>query len=347
MKRILYALLIAIIASTLVTGPVRADTYTSQPDETSGVDTFISSLDPTGNHGGVSIYIGESNTSSDVVRTLLKFDLSSIPATAIVESATLSLWQTNDFSDNARTLRVFRVKRSWVEVEATWNIYSTGNNWQTAGGFGADDAEQTDIGALAFGASEANGQKDWSLTASAVEEMIDGTWANNGFMLKADTENNDAYGFHSSGGTAGQRPKLVVVYSVPTDTPTPSPTFTETFTPSPTATATDTPPPTDTPTETPIPSDTPTDTPGPSPTPSDTPIPPSATFTPTITPGPSPTATITPTATGTPLAVETLIGEVQFFIGLNCLIAVFCLLAFSFVLAVLRFWTDNQEAYEE
>jgi len=336
-RRLLCALIIAVMLASVPIGTARADTYTSQPDGANGLDTYIASDTPTTNFGGDGAFrVGEHNASTNVGRGLIKFDLSSIPATAVVSSATLSLWQTSESANNSRALRVYRVKRAWVEGEATWNIYATASNWQTAGGFGADDTEQTDIGSLVLSGTEANGQKDWSLDVDAIEEMIDGTWANNGFMLKADVEADDRHTFRSSDdATAAERPQLVIEYTVATDTPTATPTetFTATLTPSntptdtPTATATDTPTATATDTPTATATDTPsataTDTPTatatdtPSATATDTPSA-TATDTPaataTDTPGPSPTpsdtpippsATFTPTITLTP-ACQTL-----------------------------------------
>lgn len=182
-------------------------------------DTFILSIAPTTNYDTEDLVrIGESNASASwVFRNLLKFNGLSdgtIPSTAIIVSAVLSLYCTLDLSSNARTFRVYRQKRAWVSAQATWNIYSTGNSWATAGGFGATDCEQTDIGYRDMTATEATSAwKDFTLTASAIQEITVGTWTNNGFLLKADTEADDAYYFAGSAyATASLRPKLVVTY---------------------------------------------------------------------------------------------------------------------------------------
>lgn len=318
MKRFLCALLIVVLLLAVIPyAPLHATTYSSQPDGTAGVDVALDQLSPTTNRGTTAnIDVGEYNAATgNAYRSLLKFDLSSIPPNATINSVTLSLWQTTDWSDNGTPFRVFRVKRAWVEAQATWNIFSTGNSWQTVGGFGANDAEQTDIGSRAFTASEANGEKQWTLTASAIQEMVAGTWANNGFMLKADTELNDMYRFRSSDdATSAERPKLVIDYSEATNTPTATATFTATNTPTNTATATDTP--TNTPTNTATatatdtPSNTPTSTDTTTATATDTPTAtatdtPTETFTPSNTPTETATATATPTSTLTPSATAT------------------------------------------
>ncbi|MBA2704915.1 MAG: DNRLRE domain-containing protein [Blastocatellia bacterium] len=191
-------------------------TLTLQPDATAGLDTMLYAGAATTNYGTLSVIaIGEPNDAVGAARGLYKFDLSSIPSGATISSATLSLYAETDRANNAGTYRVFRQKRAWVEAQASWNVYSTGNSWGAAGGFDATDCEQTDIGSLSLTASETlNVFKDWTLTASAIQEMITGgTFTNNGFLIKTDAEADDAYNFTSSdGATAGNRPKLVIVY---------------------------------------------------------------------------------------------------------------------------------------
>ena len=194
------------------------DTYSSQPDGTDGIDTFIQQDAATTNNGtNAAITIGEPNSLSNAAqRTLIKFDFTSIPNSFPV-SATFSLWQFADHSSNARTFRGYRQKRDWVEAQATWNQYKTANNWQTAGGFGADDCEQTEITSLAMTATEANGEKQWTTWDVAMLSAMFGTsptWTNNGFLFKADTELDDRYTYRSSDyTTAGERPKMVIEYT--------------------------------------------------------------------------------------------------------------------------------------
>ena len=186
--------------------------YTSQPDGANGIDTFMQSEFPTNNNGtSTNFYVGKSTTN--IHRGLIKFDLSSIQPNAEVISASLFLTQTSEGAVNNRTMRVFRQKRAWTEAGATWNKYDGTNNWGTAGGFNLSDCEQTDIGSISLSSTEANGEKEIVLTATAIQEMVSGDFANNGFLVKNDTENEDYHVFASSdNATAGYRPKLVIEY---------------------------------------------------------------------------------------------------------------------------------------
>lgn len=186
-------------------------TLVLQPAE--GIDNWIRS--GYGNKGtDTTLTIGNGNDANNyTTRTLIKFDLSTLPDNAIISSATLSLFCNGDFSSNARTFKVYRVLRAWVESQSTWLIWKTGSNWGTAGAFGADDCEQTAIGSRDFTATETiNAAKDFVLTPTTKSGLDLG----NGWLIKADTEEDDAYQFASSDSAVeAQRPKLTIVYTLP------------------------------------------------------------------------------------------------------------------------------------
>jgi hypothetical protein len=267
-------------------------TYTDQPNETFGVDSLIANNAVTTNYGtNALIYIGESYSSSVIWRGLIEFDLSPISPTAIISSATLTLKIEGDDSNNARDFNLYRILRDWNEAQVTWNSWKTSNTWTTAGcASNGNDADLTTIWATAsLSASESTGTAaNFVFTSAGISELqkiINGTYANYGWLIKAATENNDAYSFDSSSSTtSANRPKLVIEWAEPTARSTNTPTETLTPTITETSTETLTPTITETPTETLTPtiSETPTET-----------LTPTITYTPTETP--------TPTITTTPL----------------------------------------------
>jgi RHS repeat-associated protein len=194
-------------------------TYTSQPDGTNGVDTYIVNKNATTNYGtDVALGIGEhNNATNSIARTLIKFDLSSIPANAVITSASLSLWTGLDYSNNDRTIRVYRLLTPFDESQATWNESATGVSWQMAGASGSNDHESTEIGSVLILANETNGvEKQISLTPAKIQELVSGALTNNGFIIIADTELNDRFNYKSSDSTtASNRPKLVIQYTLP------------------------------------------------------------------------------------------------------------------------------------
>lgn len=201
--------------------PVIDPTLELQPDATAGKDNMMEDQNPTTNYSTLEyLHLGETNGITALYRSLIQFDLSSIPASATVDAANLVVRLVangNERAANNRTGRAYRLKRVWVEAESSWNNYSTGNAWQTAGAGGANDAEAADIGSCAFSTTDVSGaDKTFALTASAVQEWTSGAFANNGIKLQMDTETNDTQRVGSSDhATAANRPKLTVEYTVP------------------------------------------------------------------------------------------------------------------------------------
>lgn len=194
------------------------DTYTSQPDETGGFDNWIQSNAATTNNGtDTEIRVGESSTVAAVWRGLIKFDLTSIPSGSTTSSNILSLWIFADDSSNARDFKAFRVLRNWSEGNSTWNNYDTGSAWTTAGA--GSDGNDTDLttawATVAYTATESVGtEKQYSLSTTEFDKFLNSTYTNYGWLIKADTENNDAYRHDSSSSaTSSERPKLVVTYT--------------------------------------------------------------------------------------------------------------------------------------
>lgn len=181
-------------------------------------DCYLDSNSPTTNINNATLAVGEQKSVTITYRTLIKFDISSIPPGSKINSATLTIYSDGqDLSDVSRTMRVYRVLRAWDETQSTWNVYTTGNNWGTAGcGNTTTDRESSDIGSVTHTANPSDGTAfAFTLTASSIQDMLlGGTFTNNGFLIQMDTESDDAGGFHSSSyATSGQRPKLEIDYT--------------------------------------------------------------------------------------------------------------------------------------
>lgn len=192
---------------------------TLQPNGTNGMDTYLLSSSSATNYGAsADMGIGENNdVANKYARSLLKFDLSSIPADATITSVTLSLWTSQDISSNNGTVNVYRLKTPFNETQATWNRSATGINWQSVGASGVNDRESTPIGSVLILANETlNTEKQIPLDPAKVQEWLNGSFANNGFILTTTSELNDRFNYKTSDtSTSAQRPKLVIQYSAP------------------------------------------------------------------------------------------------------------------------------------
>jgi hypothetical protein len=268
-----------------------------EPGKNLGFDTYLNQDKPDDRKGDNS-EMRVKTEASKLQRPLMRFDLSSIPPTANVQSMTLSLW-VKGLNGPAVDVHAHQVLESWNELEATWNDRDrdAGVPWAEAGG--TYDPEVVDTETI----SAEDLFVEWDLTSLA-GEWLGGE--NHGVILEAPASDpKSEVKFPSNDdGDAGERPRLEVCYYVgPPPTATPTPTNTPV---PPTPTNTPVPP---TPTNTPVPP-TPTNTPIP-PTPTNTSLPPTPSNTPTNTPvPPTPTNTpIPPTPTNTPSVPECVLLE--------------------------------------
>ena len=230
-------------------------------------------------------YCSSSNTqvrSGDQEATLIRFDVSSIPAAATILSAELRLYvEWTSGAGLTLPLGVYQVNRPWNVCEATWYNARSEVYWQSPGAnHVSNDRSGSAVSSVTMAA--ASTWYTWDV-ASLVQSWVAAPQANQGMILKSFfADYSVGFGFASAnhGGTQF-RPRLEVVYALLPDTPTPTGTSTST----PTATATGTP--TRTATVSPTATATGTST-----------APPTSSTTPTMTHTPSNTPTATPTVVG-------------------------------------------------
>jgi hypothetical protein len=212
-----------ILLTASFTAPVTArplyDTYSSQPDGAAGMDTLGTSEHPDMNFGNETyLFVQESSGQTDIT-SLLKFNLSSIPANATINSATLTLTvQANASYLVDDTVSIHRVKQNWTEDGATWNTYDGSNLWNTPGGLGASDIDATALATLAFTGISADTAEDFTLNTTEIQKLVDGTNPNYGFLVNCSSaENFSGWSFYSSdNNVSAYRPNLVIDYSLPT-----------------------------------------------------------------------------------------------------------------------------------
>jgi chitodextrinase len=172
-------------------------------------DTYINNNSKTVNYGSLTnIYFSRSDQKS-----LLRFDLSSIPANATINSATLGVY-IYGYNNNGggNTIRAHRALQNWSESAATWNIYAAGQNWQAAGMGSGTDYTASVAATATVGYTPANVWGNFTLT-SLVQSWVNGSAANQGVMLLAGNGPRPYIYSSEYAGNAALRPKLTITYT--------------------------------------------------------------------------------------------------------------------------------------
>ncbi len=168
---------------------------------------MLASFAPTGNF--------PSEQSADNPVAIRFTGLSNIPSNATVSDAFFTLFFDLGGA-GAFSMSIRRLKRAWVETQATWNEYTTGNSWTTAGALStANDIDGTDSCTAEYAGGFVTGDVN-SITNTKlitdVQNIVSGAASNDGWRLGI---NNAALRSVMPGGlTASQRPLLTVTYTI-------------------------------------------------------------------------------------------------------------------------------------
>ena len=228
---------------------------------TAVADAYISGWAPNDHPTGTFLAVKHG-----ALRTLLRFDLSAIPAGATVKDATITLRVAAAPSNPEATLTGYVLRQGWSETEVTWNSPHTGSTWQVPGADGDHDRAPN----IAVHGQVTCRYCTISLDATdAAAAWLASPSANYGLQLRSSSYDEYRFADRTESHPA-YRPHLVLHYYPPQ--PTPTATATPTITPTPTMTPTSY----GTPTVTPTPTNTPTATP--TWTPTATPLPPTLTW---------------------------------------------------------------------
>ena len=144
--------------------------------------------------------------------SLIRWDLSSIPAGSIVHTARIVLNVTN----TGKTYELYKLKRDWVENQVTWRISATGIAWAVAGAQGDADRDPTILGLLS---ARALGLTPIELNASgiaAVQSWVNDPASNFGFILQNYTTASDGLNFDSHEAVnPSLRPRIEITFLPP------------------------------------------------------------------------------------------------------------------------------------
>jgi RHS repeat-associated protein len=165
--------------------------------------------------GGNDLELGAGTASGNTIRSLLKFDLSSIPGSEILD-ASLNLWFSSTNSSLPLDVSLHRMTRTWAENEASWNYAKTvpSTSWTSKGGDFISAPSATVTGLTSPGTLD-NSLKKWDVPASVVQGWISNQSTNYGILLKSTSEATINYKkFVSSESTLNSKyhPLLVVTY---------------------------------------------------------------------------------------------------------------------------------------
>jgi len=195
------------------------DGLAPSPDYDGTFDTYIREASATTNYGlATTLQVDgdePSGTGTDM-SILLAWDISEIPADATVLTATIYLSAVNVSSG---PYFCDALLRPWDQTQATWNQATSSTAWGAPGALAASDRDSVTlctVSAPGLGLLSINLNTDG---VAMVQSWVDGSVANYGMVISDSATSNGADFESSESGNAMDRPKLEIVYIVPSGLP--------------------------------------------------------------------------------------------------------------------------------
>ncbi|MFN8498612.1 MAG: SdrD B-like domain-containing protein [Anaerolineae bacterium] len=188
-------------------------------------DTWIDKDKKNNNNGGNALLFTRPADANHLKYTLLKFDVSGIPAGATINTATLQLTTQTARASNHFD-QVHELLTPWTQGTAnnqacnagngngaTWNAANCTGSW-AAGAFSSADYAPGVLGTII---PKANNKPATANIAAAVNDWVNNNVANNGIVLVSTGKDaGDAKYYSGQASNASYRPTLTGTYLVPT-----------------------------------------------------------------------------------------------------------------------------------
>jgi RHS repeat-associated protein len=145
---------------------------------------YISGTNPSASCPGGN-YLDVGYDGKQPYRTLLQFDLSSVPSNAVILSSDLGMYLASESTTTATSVSLYQLTQAWT-TGANWNTYDGVHPWTTPGGVfnGSPVYTVANVGA----AGSIYTVYNWYLTALTAA-WVNGSVPNDGVVLRETSEN--------------------------------------------------------------------------------------------------------------------------------------------------------------
>ncbi|MGG6447382.1 DNRLRE domain-containing protein [Pseudobacillus badius] len=179
-------------------------------------DTNIRSAFPT-QTGGADLELGAGTSGGNVIRTLLRFDLSSIPKTSVILGSSLNLFFSSTNNSSPLNVSIYKLTRDWLENQASWTYAKTSPStaWTNKGGDYVTSNKLDSVTLTSPDPSMDNNMVRWNIPVHILQEWLTNPSVNFGVILKSDTELTNIYKKFTSSDmsiAAKYKPLLSVTY---------------------------------------------------------------------------------------------------------------------------------------
>ncbi|MGI9324254.1 MAG: DNRLRE domain-containing protein [Pseudomonadales bacterium] len=187
----------------------RVDMYGTSSSITLGTvaDTKITEASPGSNFGSNRDMLSEATDTLSDQRALLRFDISTVPSSAIIAAASLQLFLDNNHGQDSDPDSAYRIMRDWNEYQASW--YKA-----ASGGFGFWISEGGDYDPYPYLKFVDSAEGVHLLDLTRLARLWHGGVANYGILIRSfhHANSDDRHYRTREEPTASERPELTISY---------------------------------------------------------------------------------------------------------------------------------------
>lgn len=218
-----FVLLMLLVGVIVFGGTAQADTIVLSPTQDARILSFYDADytdgTSTGREGGIWLStwtttndnsfggIGGSNNQ----RSLLQFDLSTVPTGSSITSATLTLHGGWMGGSNSQAMEIYRLTSLWAEPAVTWAHRTAAMDWNTLGGDYVGTSDMPDVNPYATTGNVSypfDATVSWDVTGLTTE-WYSHAQDNNGLLIRSYPGSSMV--FHSrEGGGQNLGPRLTI-----------------------------------------------------------------------------------------------------------------------------------------
>ncbi|MCA9201039.1 MAG: DNRLRE domain-containing protein, partial [Planctomycetales bacterium] len=171
-------------------------------------DAWIQSSDPNTNFGDDDRMDADGDSSGGAEWSVLRWDISTIPANVLLQNISVHLTVNNASSD---TYQLYALNTPWAENEVTWNRPTSSSEWSTAGTGEPDRADL--LGSLATNGNTGSYTVEFTSAGLAVVQgWLSDPSSNHGMILYSNSATDGLELRTSEYATISQRPELEITY---------------------------------------------------------------------------------------------------------------------------------------
>jgi len=172
-------------------------------------DTYIQ-VKSAAQGSSVNLLIG--NNTNGISRGLIMFDISNLSSLNTIYDGKLQLYISNTAGGANRTIKLYRLTNSWVELEANWTNKNASTLWAASGADNDYDSSRL-LNWTIISSTQTGVYYNFSIPGDIIKDWLNGTYENNGIIMISNDSIGTNFTIFSSSNAGSNTPVFIINYT--------------------------------------------------------------------------------------------------------------------------------------